>query len=120
MLSRSNTISSVTSMTMTLTSDVGVLITRPVRRETTYIVWGAIMAVDSPTSTVPPRNVIVKIAVDEEGADDLREDARLHEHLVERGLTLGYYGIFTDNIGSIALVIDDDGELTDVETPTFV
>ena len=54
--------------------------------------------------------------VDEEGADDLREDARLHEHLVERGLTLGYYGIFTDRIGSTALVIDSDEEF-DVETP---
>ena len=107
-------------MTVTVSTDVAILITRPIRRETTYIVWGAIMAVDSTTSTVPPRNVLVKIAVDEEGGDDLREDARLHEHLVERGLTDGYYGIFTDRIGSTALVIDDfDGELGEVPTPTW-
>ena len=76
------------------------------------------MAVESAAANVPPRNVLVKIAVDEVGGEDLREDARLHENLAERGLT-GYYGIFTDSIGSTALVIDDfDDELRDVKTPT--
>ncbi|KAI0748551.1 hypothetical protein C8Q80DRAFT_1172451 [Daedaleopsis nitida] len=117
-VSRSSTVSSVMSVTKTVIADVGILVTRLIRRETTYIVWGAIMAVDSPTSTVPPRNVTVKIAVDEEGGEDLREDARLHQQLVERGLAVGYYGIFTDSIGSTALVIDDfDGELQ-VDIPT--
>ncbi|RPD66430.1 hypothetical protein L226DRAFT_530530 [Lentinus tigrinus ALCF2SS1-7] len=116
-LSRSSTMASVRTITMTLETDVGVLITHPVRRETTYIVWGALMAVESAAANVPPRHVLVKIAVDEEGGEDLREDARLHENLAERGLT-GYYGIFTDSIGSTALVIDDfDGELRDVESP---
>ena len=117
-MSRTSTMASVRSMTMTLHADVSVLITHPVRRETTYIVWGAIMAVESAAANVPPRNVLVKIAVDEVGGEDLREDARLHENLAERGLT-GYYGIFTDSIGSTALVIDDfDDELRDVKTPT--
>ncbi|KAH9945855.1 uncharacterized protein BXZ73DRAFT_95374 [Epithele typhae] len=92
----------------------------------TYIVWGAILALDPSEGTgpdftvfdVPPRHVFVKIAVDEEGGEDLREDARLHQQLVDRGLRLGYYGIFTDSIGSTAVVTEDfDGE-TDVITPT--
>ncbi|KAI0723943.1 hypothetical protein C8T65DRAFT_734452 [Cerioporus squamosus] len=117
-MSRSSTMTSVRTMSMTLCADVSVLITHPVRRETTYIVWGAIMAVESANTNVPPRNVLVKIAVDEEGGEDLREDARLHENLAERGLT-GYYGIFTDSIGSTALVIDDfDDDRRELETPT--
>ncbi|RDX56459.1 hypothetical protein OH76DRAFT_1414051 [Lentinus brumalis] len=117
-MSRSSTMASARTISMTLSADVSVLITHPVRRETTYIVWGAIMAVDSISANVPPRKVLVKIAVDEEGGEDLREDARLHDNLAERGLT-GYYGIFTDSIGSTALVIDDfDDELKDLETPT--
>ena len=88
------------------------------RRESTYIVWGALMSLDTPAApSLPPRNVFVKIAVDEEGADDLREDARLHKQLADRGLRLGYYGIFVDSIGSTAVVTEDyEGEL-DVVSP---
>ena len=88
-MSHTSTMASVRSMTMTLHADVSLLITHPVRCETTYIVWGAIMAIESAATNVPPQNVLFKIAVDEVGGEDLREDARLHENLAERGLT-GY------------------------------
>ncbi|PIL24255.1 hypothetical protein GSI_14008 [Ganoderma sinense ZZ0214-1] len=122
-ISRSSTICSVrsfTTLSRTVTLDVGLLITRPIRREGTYIVWGGVMAPEAPSSHfTTPRNVLVKIAVDEEGGEDLREDARLHEQLVERGMTVGYYGIFVDSIGSTALVIDDwDNEVGEVHSPT--
>ena len=103
---------------MTVTADVAILVTRLIRRESTYIVWGAIMSVDTPGSAVPPRSVFVKIAVDEEGGEDLREDARLHQQLADRGLRLGYYGIFVDSIGSTAVVTEDFERELDVITPT--
>lgn len=122
-VSRSSTMCSVRSfatLSRTVTLDVGLLITRPIRREGTYIVWGGVMAPEVPSHHfTTPRNVLVKIAVDEEGGEDLREDGRLHEQLVERGMTVGYYGIFMDSIGSTALVIDDwDNEVGEVHTPT--
>ncbi|TBU65529.1 hypothetical protein BD310DRAFT_864266 [Dichomitus squalens] len=122
-MSRSSTMCSVRSLatlSRTVSVDVGVLIVRPLRREGTYIVWGAVMAPEAynPHFTTP-RNVLVKIAVDEEGGEDLREDARLHEQLAERGMTSGYYGVFVDSIGSTALVTDDwDNEVGEVHTPT--
>ena len=75
------------------------------------------MAPDSPAVNAPPRNVFVKIAVDEEGGEDLREDARLHQQLVERGVSVGYYGIFTDSIGSTAIVIEDYDDEPEVISP---
>ncbi|KAI0372955.1 hypothetical protein BV20DRAFT_963401 [Pilatotrama ljubarskyi] len=110
MPSRSNTASSVATLTMTLTTDVAVLITRHVRRESTYIVWGGILAFEPPGDRMPLRNVLVKIAVDEEGAEDLQDHARHYEALAERGLYVGYYGIFMDSIGSTALVVEDLGD----------
>ncbi|KAH9857198.1 hypothetical protein C2E23DRAFT_720835 [Lenzites betulinus] len=106
-LSRSSTVS---SMTMTLSADVGVLLTRHVRRESTYIVWGGLLAFEPPAERVPLRAVLVKIAVDEDGGEDLREHARHYEALAERGVYVGYYGLFGDKIGSMALVVEDLGE----------
>ncbi|KAI0822843.1 hypothetical protein BC628DRAFT_1412107 [Trametes gibbosa] len=122
-LSRSNTAAS-TSMTMTLSADVGVLLTRHVRRESTYIVWGGLLAFEPPPAAAataaaaavavdaraPLRAVLVKIAVDDEGGEDLRELARHYEALAERGLYVGYHGLFGDRIGSTALVVEDLGD----------
>ncbi|KAI9069101.1 hypothetical protein FKP32DRAFT_1617629 [Trametes sanguinea] len=108
--SRSNTVSSVATLTMTLSADVAVLITRHVRRESTYIVWGGLLAFEPPGESLPLRAVLVKIAVDEEGGEDLRDHARHYESLAERGLDVGYYGIFVDSIGSTALVVEDLGD----------
>ncbi|OJT08665.1 hypothetical protein TRAPUB_391 [Trametes pubescens] len=109
-LSRSNTAVSVATLAMTLTADAGVLITRHVRRESTHIIWGGMLAFEPPADRVALRAVLVKIAVDEEGAEDLREHARHYEALAERGLYVGYYGLFVDRIGSTALVVEDFGE----------
>ncbi|CDO73571.1 hypothetical protein BN946_scf185014.g41 [Trametes cinnabarina] len=95
---------------MTLTADAAVLLTRHVRRESTYIVWGGLLAFEPPGDNLPLRNVLVKIAVDEEGGEDLRDHARHYEGLAERGLDVGYYGLFLDSIGSTALVVEDLGE----------
>ncbi|OSD08559.1 hypothetical protein PYCCODRAFT_1429617 [Trametes coccinea BRFM310] len=108
--SRSNTVSSVATLTMTLTADAAVLITRHVRRESTYIVWGGLLAFEPPGAALPLRAVLVKIAVDDEGGEDLRDHARHYEGLAERGLDVGYYGIFGDSIGSTALVVEDLGD----------
>ncbi|KAJ2957405.1 hypothetical protein NUW54_g14600 [Trametes sanguinea] len=40
----------------------------------------------------------------------LSDHARHYESLAERGLDVGYYGIFVDSIGSTALVVEDLGE----------
>lgn len=109
-LSRSSTASSVATVAMTLTADAGVLVTRHVRRESTHIIWGGMLAFEPPADRVALRAVLVKIAVDEEGAEDLREHARHYEALAERGLYVGYYGLFVDRIGSTALVVEDFGE----------
>ncbi|KAI0362441.1 hypothetical protein OH77DRAFT_1388234 [Trametes cingulata] len=109
-LSRTSTASSVATLTMTLTADAAVLLTRHVRRESTYIVWGGVLAFEPPGDRMPLRNVLVKIAVDEEGGEDLRDHARHYEALAERGLYVGYYGIFGDSIGSTALVVEDLGD----------
>ncbi|OBZ69279.1 hypothetical protein A0H81_10735 [Grifola frondosa] len=86
-----------------------ILIIRHVCKEPTYITWVAKMYIDVPCNKTKPRNVLVKIAIDEEGEDDLRDEARHYQCLAERGLSLGFYGIFKDEIGSIALLIDDLG-----------
>ncbi|KAI0664678.1 hypothetical protein C8Q70DRAFT_1060139 [Cubamyces menziesii] len=112
-LSRSSSTSSITTLAMALTADVGVLLTRHVRRESTYIVWGGVLAFeprDGEQLDLPLRAVLVKIAVDDEGGEDLREHARHYEGLAERGLDVGYYGVFVDSIGSTALVVEDLGE----------
>ncbi|KAH9901517.1 hypothetical protein C8Q73DRAFT_786879 [Cubamyces lactineus] len=112
-LSRSSSTSSIATLTMALTADVGVLLTRHVRRESTYIVWGGVLAFEPPDGEqfdLPLRAVLVKIAVDDEGGEDLREHARHYEGLAERGLDVGYYGVFVDSIGSTALVVEDLGE----------
>ncbi|KAI0333540.1 hypothetical protein GY45DRAFT_1319505 [Cubamyces sp. BRFM 1775] len=112
-LSRSSSSSSIATLTMALTADVGVLLTRHVRRESTYIVWGGVLAFeprDGEQLNLPLRAVLVKIAVDDEGGEDLREHARHYEGLAERGLDVGYYGVFVDSIGSTALVVEDLGE----------
>ncbi|KAI0636682.1 hypothetical protein C8Q77DRAFT_1071032 [Trametes polyzona] len=109
-LSRSSTVSSVATFSMTLTADVGVLLTRHVRRESTYIVWGGVLAFEPPAERAPLRAVLVRIAVDEEGGEDLRDLAHHYEALAERGLYVGYYGLFVDRIGSTALVVEDLGD----------
>ncbi|EIW60164.1 uncharacterized protein TRAVEDRAFT_27841 [Trametes versicolor FP-101664 SS1] len=109
-LSRSSTTASLATAAMTLTADAAVLVTRHVRRESTHIVWGGMLAFEPPADRVALRAVLVKIAVDEEGAEDLREHARHYEALAERGLYVGYYGLFVDRIGSTALVVEDFGE----------
>ncbi|KAI0647352.1 hypothetical protein C8Q79DRAFT_959025 [Trametes meyenii] len=117
-LSRSSTTSSVTTLTMTLSTDVGVLLTRHVRRESTYIVWGGLLAFEPPAERLPLRDVLVKIAVDDEGAEDLLDHARHYEGLAERGLYVGYYGLFRDNIGSTALVVEDLGDESPSSSPS--
>ncbi|KAI0780637.1 hypothetical protein BD413DRAFT_600199 [Trametes elegans] len=112
-LSRSSTASSAATFTLTLTADAGVLLTRHVRRESTCIVWGGALALElDPPGAVhlPLRRVLVKIAVDDEGAEDLRDHARHYEALAERGLYVGYYGVFVDKLGSTALVVEDLGD----------
>ncbi|KAI0672927.1 hypothetical protein C8Q78DRAFT_1077240 [Trametes maxima] len=117
-LSRSSTTSSTATLTMTLSADVGVLLTRHVRRESTYIVWGGLLAFEPPAARLPLRNVLVRIAVDDEGAEDLLDHARHYEGLAQRGLYVGYYGLFRDSIGSTALVVEDLGDESPSSSPS--
>ena len=91
-------------------------------RDDEHRILAAFHAADQPTLNALLERIDTAALFD--GVDDriLGPDNRtaLVELLVERGLTDGYYGIFTDRIGSTALVIDDfDGELGEVRTPTW-
>ncbi|KAF7355579.1 Kinase-like protein [Mycena sanguinolenta] len=102
--------------------DAGVLIDDYLGRSAIGTVWAGRMVLEDATEDRYSIPIAVKMAIsrenpDSEGRDDERDEIR-HEGLVydylaksgKQGITPRYYGVFENNIGTVALILDDGGK----------